>query len=164
MSEAVAVDLGITQLTPAEAAARLAELSSNAEWSKNLLNGNGPETRQFNELIAKKAEVDKTDQLLSGTLSTEPFAMNEAGISPRNAVESVGWLREAGVSDGAIREVFDGKPASRADYDAVARLRAELLGNAEWVKKLLSGDHEAKRQLTLMSIVRSNGFKEEKAA
>jgi len=163
MSEAAGADLGITQLTPAEAAARLAELSSNAEWSKNLLNGNGPETRQFNELIAKKAEVDKADQLLSGTLSTEPFAMNEAGVSPHNALQSVSWLREAGVNDGAIRELFDGKPVALAEYEAVDRLRADLLGNAEWVRKLLSGDHEAKRQLKLMSIIRTGG-KAEKAA
>jgi len=35
------------------------------------------------------------------------------------------------------------------------QLKARKFGDAEWTKRLLAGDHEAKRELTLISAVLS---------
>jgi hypothetical protein len=146
--------------TPAEASARLNAVTANPEWTAKMLAGNGPEVRELHELVAKKAEGSKLDQIMNGSLPTGPMQMNEAGVSPANAVASVAWLREASVSDGAVRQLFEGQPVSREEFQAAERLRASRLGDKAWITKLLTGDHDAKAELALMSIIRVNGQKE----
>lgn len=139
--------------TPAEAATCLSELAMDANWSAALLKGNSPQVKEMNNLIALKSSGDKVDRIIAGTAETSIGELNVGGISTANAMRSAAWLKEAGISDGAIKEAFEGKPVTREVFNAVKQLQAERHGDAAWVAKLLSGDYAAKRDEILMNIV-----------
>jgi hypothetical protein len=73
-------------------------------------------------------------------------------------------LREIGVGDLAIRQVFEKRPVSRAEHDAVKALKADRLSDKEWRAKFLAGDRAAVRDMALMNIVIVGGHNEERAA
>lgn len=151
--------------TAAEAAARLDILSADAAWSAKVLAGHGPAVREFQDLVAKKSGGDKLDQIIAGTAEVPPFETVMGGeLSTHNQMLTAGDLRDVGLSDGAIRQVFENKPVSRAEYDAVKRLHGDRLKDADWTKKLLGGDKVAHRDLLLMQVVLNAGPEKEKAA
>jgi hypothetical protein len=162
--------LGMTSPSAAEAAARLDVLTANPEWTAKMLGGSGPQVKEFQELVAAKMAApagDRIDKIINGTIERTGFEVaTEEGqqISTQDQVQSAAWLREAGISDGAIREVLEGRQFTREEYEASKRLSASRYGNADWVSKLLAGDHDARRELILMNIIKVNGYAEEKVS
>ena len=148
-----------TPATPAEAGAKLDALSKNQDWASKVLTGSGPHVREFNDLIAKKSGSDKLDQILNGTIEPPILETVMPGeLSTRNVMTSVADLREIGLEDAAIRQVVEGKPVSKTEFDAVKRLHADRLGNPEWTAKLLKGGASERRELTLMQVVLAGGW------
>ncbi len=162
--EAAPVDLGIAQLSPVEAAAKLSELMSDKAWAAKLLSGNAPEAREFQQLMAAKSggAGDRLDQIIAGAIEDPAlFETVTAGqLSTRNQMISAEALRDIGVSPAAIRQVFEAKPVPRAEYDAVKNLKADRLGDRDWIKRYLAGDRSAVREMTLMNIVAVGGYRE----
>lgn len=170
MTEAAGADLGVTQPSAVEAAAKLSELMADKAWAAKLLSGDGPQVKEFAQLMAAKSgsagEGDRLDQIIAGTIADPaPFeTVTNGQLTTRNQITSAEALRDLGVSPGAIRQVFEAKPSSRADYDAVRNLKADRLGDQDWIKRYLAGDRTAVRDMALMNIVLVGGYKEEKAA
>jgi len=155
-----------TATTPAAAAAKLDSLIASPEFRTKLLAAGAAETREFHELMATKSRggADKLDQVIAGTAEVPLVELVTAGqLSTHNQMISAAALREIGVGDLAIRQVFEGKPVSRTEHDAVKALRADRLSDKEWRAKFLAGDRAAVRDMAHMNIVIVGGF-EEKAA
>jgi len=167
MSDAAApADLGMTQLTPAEASAKLDSLTADPAWTGQLFAGNGPTVREFQDLVAKKFEGNPLDHIVAGTPGFEPpmiETVTDGKLSTRNQMISAAALRDIGVSPEAIKQAFSGQQETREVYDAVKNLKADRLGDKEWVAKLLAGDRAAVREMMLMNIVLVNGFQEKAA-
>ena len=125
-----------------------------------MLTGSGPHVREFQELVAKKSGGDKLDQILTGTIEPPLFETVMPGeLSTRNVMTSVADLREIGLEDATIRQVVEGSPVAKAEYDAVKRLHADRLSNQESISKLLKGAAAERRELTLMQTVLAGGYK-----
>ena len=133
-----------------------------------MLAGNGPEASEFRSLMEAKSGPptgeDRIAQIINGSIERPSFeTVSDGELSIQNQISSAAWLKEAGISEGAIREVLEGRRCTRAEYDAAKQLGASRMKNAEWVKKLLAGDHDARRELLLLGIIKTAGY-EEKAA
>jgi len=145
--------------TPAEAATRLAALKADPKWTEALLTGGPAQTREFHQLHELVAKGDRVDQAMSGVL---PAGIIRDGV----VVEMQGtaeMLRELGIRDDVIRETLQGKSETKPWYDETVRWKADHMSNPDWVKRLMSGDVEARRQLMLANIVISAGVKESAA-
>jgi hypothetical protein len=154
-----------TPATPAAAAAKLDSLVANPDFRTKLLAAGAAETRQFHELMAAKSGGDKLDQVIAGTAEVPLVELVTAGqLSTYNQMISAADLREIGVGDLAIRQVFEKRPVSRAEHDAVKALKADRLSDKEWRAKFLAGDRAAVRDMALMNIVIVGGHNEEMAA
>ncbi len=160
--------LGMATLTPADATTRLDSLLTDNAWVGRLLAGNGPEASEFRQLMTAKAGPptgeDRIAQIINGSIEPPPFeTLFDGELSTRDQASSAAWLKEAGVSEAAVREVLEGRRCTRAEYDAAKQFGASRMKNAEWVKRLLAGDHDAQREMILLSIIKTAGY-EEKAA
>jgi hypothetical protein len=119
-----------------------------------LVSGDPKERAHFEEALKAKAEADPVEVGMSGDLPEVPSS------ELRQMAVGAGWLRDIGVSEGAIKEMLSGRQAPHEEYEAVKRWKADALRNSEWTKRLLSGDQEAQRQLVLANIVLTNGVLE----
>jgi|SRR6185437_128602 len=145
--------------TPAEAKARLDALSKDPKWRGDYLAGNGEARREFGSLTEMVARAEsRIDEVMNGTgpapmmeVTTPEHPFTTAEL--RSAVDG---LREIGLGDDVIRQVLEDYEVSPEERRAVENLRRDRMADAEWTKKLLAGDHKAKRELTLMSIVLSS--------
>ena len=69
-------------------------------------------------------------------------------------------MRSLGISDGAIRQAFEGKPVSRAEFAAVKVWKDTAIADPKWTAAWLGGDLKAQREMTLGLIVLTNGHTE----
>jgi len=145
--------------TPAEARARLDALTKNQEWGTKYLSGDVEARREFVSLTEMAAQAEhRLDNVLAGKAEPQLIELtsSEHPLSTRNLASAVEGLRESGLSDDVIRQAIAGRPVSAEERRAVEQFRAMRLSNGDWAKKLLAGDHDAGRELTLMSIVLSS--------
>jgi hypothetical protein len=74
-------------------------------------------------------------------------------LSLKKVAGEIPALRAAGISDPVIKELLEGRLPTEQEVDAVTRFKNLRHGDAEWVKKYLSGDHDAIRESMLISMV-----------
>jgi hypothetical protein len=145
--------------TPAiEAHARLAELAADPEWSQKLLDSDADTRREFDRLTALVASGSDADLALAGIMPKNHIDYGP-GASLRNQIETVPLLRQMGVNDESIRQLLEGSPVTKAEHALAVQWRDQHMGDAEWRGKLLSGDYDARRELTLASIIMAAGVK-----
>jgi hypothetical protein len=145
-----------TATTPAEAQARMDALTQNQEWRDKLFAGDVATRSEFDTLTKLQADAaDRVANVMAG--KTEPPVMEmttpEHPLSTHDLASSVETLREAGIGDEAIRQALNGDPVSAEERRQVEHFKTARFGDEEWRRALLSGDHEARRELALMSIV-----------
>ena len=139
-------------------------LSRNASWAESLFKGNVETRKQFDELVAKAAGANDTEDMVAGIV--EPamplFETTANGELPRRHVEgAIASLRDAGLDGPSIEQAINLPPISRSEFMAAQALQAKLHGTAEWRGKLLSGDYEATRQHNLLAVLLSSPIAEE---
>jgi hypothetical protein len=143
--------------TSEAAHARLGELTADKAWGAKLVAGD----------TAVRAEFDSLSRLVSGTdtaPTAEQFAArSERAANDRNTVSFINGVRESvDVSDGVLAQVIGGEKVSKAEFDAAKQWFARHSADESWVKRLLSGDSEARKEHFLASVILSSGIKEEK--
>jgi hypothetical protein len=143
--------------TPAEAATRLTALKADPAWTKALDQGGPAQTREFHSLHELISKGDGIDQAMSGVL---PDGIIQDGAQVQTA-GTVSWMRQLGIRDDVIREALAGYEPSQALISETARYKADKMSNPEWVKKLMSGDVEARRELFLANSILTGGIKEQ---
>lgn len=142
-----------------EASARLQALASDKDFAQRLLNGDPAVRKEFDQLNAAVAAGDLTDLVMAGVVPAGAINYGDHA-SLRDQADAVPMLRAAGISDGAIRQLLEDRPVSRAEYDAVKQFQTARHRDPDWQKRLLAGDHAAGREQLLMSIVLSSEIAE----
>jgi hypothetical protein len=126
------------ELTP-EALARLAEgKGTPAEASAALL-------RMKNEYDTREAKEAAAEAPLRDTAI-------EAGVAARDAGHAIDGLRDAGLPDKAISEVFEGKTFPDAEVANAHRVVARIAQDPQLRHRLLSGDRDV-----LLAFTDANG-------
>jgi hypothetical protein len=105
------------------------------------------------KILADPVGAALTGELPSGV--TLPFGEPGQTIASHKLATLVEDLREAGLSDGSIKQaLLPERHVEDAHWiEAAAQKQGELLGNKEWVKSLLEGDREKFKQLMLLETV-----------
>lgn len=142
-----------------EASARLDVLKADKTWRENYLAGRVEERREFDALTQLVASGNQADFAMAG-IKPEGHIDGGPGAALRDQIAQVPIMRAAGISEGAIRQLLEDRKVSQQEYDAVKQLQTARHGDPDWVRKLLSGDHAAKRESLLMSIVLSSEIDE----
>jgi hypothetical protein len=146
--------------TVSAADAQIAFMINDKAFADRLLGGDRAATAEFNAAHeVKENEAGKIDQLLDGNAEFPLFQMGVPGQLPIQAqVAEVDAMRTLGLSDGAIRQAFEGTPVPKAEYEMVRMLKERLLSDKDFIEKFLSGNMEAARQMKLVQIVLTNGY------
>jgi hypothetical protein len=179
------------QLSPAEATARLAEISKEradraAKASASSVNTVAAQQRiealkadkEFGAKYlagdkAAKAEFDGLRELVrADPNSTAALAM--AGIRPDGHIEvdnngaslaaqisAVPDLRAAGLSEEVIHQLLTDQPVSRSEYEMAKAMRVRLRSNQDFTSRLLAKEYEATRANTLISVILASRIAEE---
>lgn len=167
----------------AEAASRLSTLAANPEWLGKLMTGDGETRREFAGLMAAKVGIaaekpdsgDRIDKILAAPANSDGFRtvpgvgyqaadqLAVTDLASREEMSAITSFRQTGLSDGVIKEVLTGRPATQAEQDAVRRLYTDKTTDSEWCARLLKGSAVEKRELLLMHIVLNAPLKKETA-
>jgi hypothetical protein len=109
--------------------------------------------KQFHELSAAKHQVDRIDAAIAGTLQPDPFEISGQGkLATRDLLAGIQELRDLNVEDKQIERLLKDEPISAADRAWVESYERELLGSQDFVKRFLSGDLAARRELTVAKL------------
>jgi hypothetical protein len=141
----------------ATANAQLTGLVNNKEWAAKFMAGDVEARKQFdgltrtvagagddtNAAIAGKATPPMIDALVEGEL---PFHARSAVIED---------LRASGLSDAAIAEALTGTVATPAEIEQAKLYQRMRHSDPEWVKNLLAGDWQARKEQLLLSVILS---------
>jgi len=146
---------------PVEASAQLTARTSDPAWAEKFFAGDVAARREFADLTAAVAKRDPIAEAIAGTAPTPGIETTINGeLGSRIMADVVQTFRGAGLSDGAIRQALEGQKVTKQELEAAKRFQEMRHGDAEWVKKLLSGDYAAKRESLLLSIIFSVGADE----
>lgn len=160
-------DLGIASPNPptaAEATTQLEALKANPEFSAKYLRGDGPAVRQFNDLLAIKSGADVLDRVVDGTIEAPMIeTVTDGQISISKQLTVAATLKELGIERGAVKQVLSGDGVSAEEFAAAQALKADLMGDPDFVKRYLAGSRAEVRKMTLVGIVLSNGIREKAA-
>jgi hypothetical protein len=110
--------------------------------------GDPKELARFNELMAKKAEAEPVEAVLSGKLPDVPSS------ELRQMSELAASLRSIGLHEDIVRESLSASttPISKQAHDQVQAWQKRATSNAEWVKAYLGGSAEHISQMTAAKI------------
>jgi hypothetical protein len=141
--------------TPEAATTRLAELTGSTEWGQRLMSGE----------TAARAEFDSLTRLVSGAdiapSAEQLAARSERAANDRNTADFIRGVREqVDVSDGVLAQVIGGEKVSKAEHDAAKQWLSRHSSDESWVKRLLSGDSEARKEHFLVSVILSSEIKD----
>ena len=153
--------------TPAEARAALDERIANAAWSDRFMNGHVETKREFESLTEMVASAhSRLDMILDGTAEAQfmEVTSNDPDIGPALSTDKMSQLvaqfRESGFSDATIRQAFGQVSVTPEEHRTVSALKDQKMANADFQKRYLAGDLEARREMDLMNIVLNSPIKE----
>lgn len=143
----------------AEAAARLSVLQNDGGWTQRLFAGDEIARAEFFQLTGVVAKGDPVDAIIAG-LPPNLLGGGMADSSVRELSEAVPFLREAGLADDVIRQVFTDQEVTKQEYDLAVQWKAQRSRDQEWTKKFLAGDGEANREMMLANIILASTIKD----
>jgi hypothetical protein len=141
--------------TPAEARARLNELTSNKEWGARLIAGHVEERREFARLTELANQADEVKDAIDGT-TPQPHLIETVGpgeLSTRDQATTVAMFRDAGLTDDVINQAMRGGEVGRAEYMAAKALKSARHGDAAWCDRFLKGGWAEGREALLMNVI-----------
>ncbi|HEY8336713.1 MAG TPA: hypothetical protein VIQ05_23215 [Tardiphaga sp.] len=140
-------------MTPAEASQRLSELKNSPEWRDKWFAGSvtaKDEFRQLTEAIAM-GDDPEVDLAMAGQID-----VGMIDVGGRRAMHSTAeMLRSRGIDDGPIRDLLLNKAVTSDDYKAAQRQKDALLRSHDFSAKFLSGDGDARKQMTDLDMILS---------
>jgi hypothetical protein len=142
--------------TPEAATARLAELSSDQAWGKQLLAGEPTTVGEFHTLSRLAASEPPA---AAGGVEEVAAAADKANNAAALADFIKGARERFPVSDDVIQQIAEGRPISAADRDLGISWLHQLSTDKERSAKLLAGDTELRRQMFAASVLVSSPVK-----
>jgi hypothetical protein len=160
VSSMVAPAAGPTAPSPALAAAKLHQLTSDSAWGARYLAGDSEARATFNELTKAIANGDAVGDALAGNAPpAEPFAVQTivGDELPAGMMQSaVADMLLRGLTNEAVTDVLSGKTFSREVVRAAEDLRARLMHDPVASAAYLKGDPGlGKTMLVCNSIIKA---------
>jgi hypothetical protein len=146
--------------TATEARTVLDARKADPAWSGRYLAGNPAAKKEFDDLTAMVAAGG--DDTVAVAMNGHPA--NMPTTDQHQMAHTTALFRELGIRDEVTREFLQGKQVTPQEYELVANWKKEHMGDADWVKKYLSGDVKARQQMMIADTVLVNGIKREAAA
>lgn len=146
MSETIAdtVESAAPALEASAATARRSELLADAGWRGRYLDGSLAERNEMATLNATIAGPAKPDAPVDQS--------------------TIEYARQAGISDDIIdHHLVKQTPISQQEYEGAVRWRSSHLRDKAWVDKYLSGDIQARKEMTLANILVNSPIKSNSA-
>jgi hypothetical protein len=155
----LAKPVNIAAMSSSQARDRLAALQADEKWTQHFLSGGKKEIDEFNNLTAKKNEAGDRQLEIAMRNGVEaapliPEVTFDGALNTAKLANVIADLRDHGLEDAHIEEAFDveNRTLPRAKHEAVKRLEQQRLGDAEYVKRYLSGGAAEKREMALIRI------------
>jgi hypothetical protein len=150
---------------PPDARARLDALAADPNFLKKLEAGDVATKQEFKALTERVANAepgDRLDAALRGEVNPGLIETTSVDnpLTTRKLASAVEGLREAGISDDAIRQAINGGKDHPDVLRAVQELKARLFGDQTWVKRYLDGGALERKQATLIAIALNSGVAE----
>jgi hypothetical protein len=123
--------------TQQQAAAELADLKVNADFTKRLMAGDA-------DAKAKWADVHRRVHAQGGVVVN-----GENPIQSERILDHIASF--ADLTDGEIDDIRHQRPISPAVFKRVLQAKVQLFADEEWVRKYQSGDRGARRQMMLIT-------------
>jgi hypothetical protein len=126
----------IEQMTPAEASTRLTELKADPEWRDRHIRGDQKARDEFTKLHERMAATEQ---------QARDAATMDQGLN--------GVSEFAGLEAGVLDQIKAGQAVSAAEKRLALEAKRRFMSDEQLVKKYLSGDREARRQMMLISTI-----------
>jgi hypothetical protein len=141
-----------TPTNATEAETRLGALARDPRWSAQFFSGNLQARAEYERLTQQIAGRDAVSDALSGIEPPVWEVTANGELSTRNVISGVEAMREVGLPDPVIEQLLKGEPKLSAEnLQTVMREKAEALGNAEFVRRLLAGGYNERRLMAAMN-------------
>jgi hypothetical protein len=141
--------------TPQEAASKLASLRADSAWGDRVLKSEPGALKEFHELSRLASQADAVDLVMSGEAEKLPNLGLNGQPSLAATAREIPALREAGLSDGVIRELLSGRESTAEELSAVRKFQTMRHSDKSWVDRYLKGDFDAVREARLIAAVLS---------
>jgi hypothetical protein len=139
--------------SPQEAASKLATLRADPAWGERVLQSEPTALAESHALSRLASQADAVDLVMSGEAEKLPNLGLNGQPSLAATAREIPALREAGLSDGVIRELLEGRESTAEELSAVRKFQTMRHSDKSWVDRLLKGEYEAAREQRLCSIV-----------
>jgi hypothetical protein len=143
----------------AAARAKLSELTASPEWRTAYFSGDPKARKDFSELTAAVAGGATVDDVLAGAGPvSQLIETTTAGqLSTRNTEIEVAHLRQLGLNDKTIEQIFKGGTVTPAEREMARVTREMRLGDPDWSARWMKGGWAERREMTLLNTVLSAG-------
>lgn len=141
--------------TATEARTVLDARLADKDWSTKVFAGDAAANKELHELTAMASRGG--DDTVAAAMNGHPAYMP---TTEQNQMAHTATLfRELGIRDEVTREFLQGKQVTPHEYELVKNWKKEHMGDAEFVKRYLSGDVKASQQMTIANSILVNGVK-----
>jgi hypothetical protein len=130
-------------------------LRDDKSWGDKVLSQDAAALKEFHELSQMASQADAVDLIMSGQAESLPNTGHNGQPSLAATAREIPALREAGISDGAIRELLEGRESTADELSAVRKFQAMRHSDRSWVDRYLKGEFDAVREARLIASVLS---------
>jgi hypothetical protein len=148
--------------TATDAQNQMNALTADKGWVDRFLAADPAAVKEFRTLSGAIADGGTADDVVAAIMDGK--TPENSNSEQRRMAGYVDYAREMGMADGVTKQFISGQKVSPAEYQAVANLKRELMGSADFQKAFLGGDVKAKQRMTTINQVLQNGVKVEAAA
>jgi hypothetical protein len=128
---------------------------ADKDWGERVFSGDVAANKELYELTAMVAAGG--DDTVAVAMSGNPANMPTTDL--HQMAHTAGWFRELGIRDEVTSEFLRGGQVTPKEFELVTNWKKEHMGDAEFVKKYLSGDVKAQQLMTIANSVLVNGAK-----
>ncbi|EIG63480.1 hypothetical protein [Bradyrhizobium sp. WSM1253] len=154
--------LAPAQGTATDAQAQMNALTGDKGWVDRFLTSDPAAVKEFKALTGAIVDGGAADDVVASIMGGK--APELGNTVQREMASTVEMFREMAIDDGVTKQFISGEKVSAQEYQAVANLKRELMGSAEFVEAYLGGDLAAKKRMSIINAVLVNGVKVETAA
>jgi hypothetical protein len=144
-----------------EAQTQLNTLTADRSWADRYMNGDAAARAQFEQLTGMAVDHGSADDVVDAVMAGKPAPLGNS--EQRQMADVVDQFRSVGIADGVTKEFLSGHQYTPTEYQAVANLKRELMGDREFVAKYLAGDVKANQRMTTINAVLVNGARMEES-
>lgn len=138
-----------------DAQSQMDVLTSDKGWVDRFLSADPAAVKEFKTFTGAIVEGGSADDVVASIMNGKTPELGNT--RQRQMASYVDHARSIGMDDGVTKQFLTGQKVTAAEFEAVANLKRELMGSAEFTKAYLGGDVKAKQRMTIINQVLQNG-------